>query len=763
MKISESMKIKCILAVQAVLLLLCIFGLFGKDGVWHLDGAEFAKKESEEGASSGQEETITLCGKPVSLKAGVYRLELSYETDLDMENAWCVTAEDISFDGILENTCMLYSGEQEADMYIWLTEKTDSLQIQVLCAPEAQMEIHSAWIEETNLGARLFLVLFLTFFILWDIYLYRKANYPALTQDKRIVFFGLALAALASSVPLLTGYEIGGADTVYHLLRIEGVKDGLLSGQFPVRIQPGWLQGYGYATGIFYCDTFLYLPAFLRIMGFPVGAAYLIYKFLLNVLTVFLAYWSLEKIFEDRYIALFGSAVYSLNLYRLLSMYLKDHLGQYTAMTFVPVLVYAVWRLLSEDTERAEYKRIWIPLTLSATALVQCHVLTCELAVIFCLITGLVFWKRLLRRESLVQLGKALFWIVGLNLWFLLPFADYMLTQKLNITGSDVYTRTIQGYGSLLPQLFGVFSFAGGSDGDISAGMQGEIPFTVGIVLILSLFHFLYLVLCGSFGEYQDKKRKTLGIFSAVMSVLTLFMATTLFPWDAVHSLGGLAGRLVSALQYPTRLLEAAAVFLTLTGCVCLKIEREKAGPDKGSRERLSLYIGTVLILSVITTGMFYSSLLNNAGFYKIYEADSMGNAYLSGREYLPEGTKEELLKAGNLAASEGVFWEDFEKDALSVEVRCNNTGEEAGYLELPLLYYKGYQAVNPENREILKVSDGENHVVRVEIPAGYQGKIAVDFVSPWYWRVSELLTLFAWAGFLVSARPDIWRRKVRK
>ena len=41
----------------------------------------------------------------------------------------------------------------------------------------------------------------------------------------------------------MTDYVIGGGDIVFHMMRIEGVKDGLVSGQFPVRIPPEWLFG----------------------------------------------------------------------------------------------------------------------------------------------------------------------------------------------------------------------------------------------------------------------------------------------------------------------------------------------------------------------------------------------------------------------------------------------------------------------------------------------------------------------------------------
>ena len=71
----------------------------------------------------------------------------------------------------------------------------------------------------------------------------------------------------------------------------------------------------------------------------------------------------------------------------------------------------------------------------------------------------------------------------------------------------------------------------------------------------------------------------------------------------------------------------------------------------------------------------------------------------------------------------------------------CENTGSEEGYIDLPLLLYKGYQA-RSDTGEKLQICYGDNYLVRVVLPPGYSGGVDVRFVSPWYWRISELVTL---------------------
>lgn len=739
---------KWILSLQLLVLIICVTGLFGKDKTWNMESDAFITEQQEDGCTA-------LKSGDISLSPGVYRAHISYRTQDDMANAWSVEADGLSFDGLLANACMLYSGLTETDMYFWLLEGTESVRLKVICDASSEVIVQSAGITETNLGARAFLVTFLTCFIFWDILLYRKEKTAAgngvenLPREKEIeqrgIIFGMVVLILVSSMPLLTGYEIASADLNGHLQRLEGTKDALLAGQFPVRIHPNWLQGYGYATGVFYCDTFLYIPAFLRIMGFPLGAAYLLYKFLVNVGTVVIACESFGRIFKNRMIGLFAASLYTLNIYRLVTMYLKDHLGQYTAAMFLPLFAYGVWRLLSEDTESGEYKKIWLILTLSVTGIIQSHILTCEMTAVFSVIIGIVFIKRVFRKETLLEVGKAFLGIILLNLWFIVPFLDFMTTQKLIITGQQVYTREIQDRGSLIPQLFNVFALSGPADHDVASGMQGEMPFTIGAGSLIGLLYYGYLCLTGRIRQQKKGAMKTLGIFSVALSVLTLFMANAYFPWGKLQGLGGFMAKGISALQYPTRIYVIAAVFLSLTGGCVLLLEWES-----GRKNSMWLYACSTLITLFLVTGMFFSGLLADSAFYKIYEEKSFGNSYLSGREYLPLGTDESLLKAGRVIPSEGISVKDFRKDYAGITLTCENSSGIDGYVDLPLLYYRGYQTKDMETGETLAVSDGENHVVRTEVPAGYQGTFYTSFISPWYWRLAETVTMAAWVAFLV-------------
>ena len=72
------------------------------------------------------------------------------------------------------------------------------------------------------------------------------------------IFTALALVALwvFISFPVFSG-RVGGQDFNFHVQRIASIAQGLDTG-FPVYLYPGFSWHYGYPSGIFYGDAFLY-------------------------------------------------------------------------------------------------------------------------------------------------------------------------------------------------------------------------------------------------------------------------------------------------------------------------------------------------------------------------------------------------------------------------------------------------------------------------------------------------------------------------
>ena len=150
-------------------------------------------------------------------------------------------------------------------------------------------------------------------------------------------------------LPLGLGYLTYGHDLSIHLSRIEGLKAGLLAGQFPVRMDPAIINEKGYPFSLMYSDVFLYPAAVLRILGFSLRTSYKVYVASITAATVGVTFYALRKIFRSDCAALLGTALYTLSFYRLTNVFVRAAVGEYTAMAFLPLVVYGLWRIYRQS------------------------------------------------------------------------------------------------------------------------------------------------------------------------------------------------------------------------------------------------------------------------------------------------------------------------------------------------------------------------------------------------------------------------------
>ncbi len=719
-----------ILGIAMLLTVFCMIRIVMPNQQYHYSG--------EAAFEVGKAQSNYVIYDQIVLPPGVYEVELEYQSDTSLVNLCTVKDGTVFNGGLLTNGECLYKNLHKTSFRFWLLEGTESLQVQINYDGDGSLVTGNLVINETNALWTILLT------IIWSITLpaiavpafRRYDNMVGVSQDKKTVIFGLGVIVLIASLPYLYGGGTGGADWGYHLQRIEGVKDGILSGQFPLRLEPEWLFGHGYANGVFYCNTLLYFPAILRLLGFTVTASYNLYCIALNVATACIAYYCFMKMFRSRFTGLLCSALYTLSVFRTYKLIITGAVGEGSAVTFMPLVLYGLYRAFSEDVKDRSYKTVWIPIAVGYAGLMQTHVLSCEITAFLTIIVCVVFVKKIFVKETFCELAKGALSAVAMSAWYLVPFLDYYINEDMHIR--HVSARTIQDRGLYVAQLF--FNWWRMGDNAVSGDLGMVHSHAMGIGLILGIGFMVFFILWFS-GKWKQENDRivSLGKTASIMGGMLMLMSLNIFPWDRIRRMNGVTASLVSSIQFPNRFLGWGSAFLVAVwGCLLWYFGKK----DK----KWYYYISIICIIAGLATSNIY--LLDYVGhdtqYTYLYNEEAMGTGYISGAEYVVEGTQAELLDYADPSASDGIEIVRFDKEYLHMWVTCINAGSEEGYLELPLMHYTGYRAYVTGTGEELPTMKGTNNIVRVLIPAEFEGEVEVKFVSPIHWRISEAAT-YAW------------------
>lgn len=743
-----------IIGIEILLLVLSVAGLFGKDAVYEFGfesmRANFGVYDEETGGYAVSEadgqwgNLVDFCD--ISLPRGTYSVSLHYRTDTDLKNICTVTDGTVGYRTLRTNGEHLYAGLDRTDFVMWLTEDTEGIIVHAEYGGAGNLLVSGLTISETNVLSRIFLFWVVVLSLLLNAcLLYREYDktYGIAVKDKTVTF-GLAVIILFASMPLMLDYMMPGADMGYHLMRIEGIKDSILNGMFPARNAPEWQQGYGYASAIFYGETLLYLAAFFRLIGFTVVTSYRMFFFVMTVAQVLIAYFCFRKMFGEKYIGLLCSMMYTLSVYRIYKTYCCGSFGESFGVLFLPFIACGFWQVFSQDIREKEYRRSWIPLTIGFSGLIQSHLLTCEMVGFFTIVLCLVEIKKVFRKETFLVLAKTVIYSCLLSAWFLVPFLDYMLTGNFVI--QNVSARTIQNRGLFPAHLFFAFSATGQGSNFEAEGMYQSDPVNLGAALVAALLLWLALCFFRKTGGMKREDRR-LGWISAGFAMAAMLMSLSVFPWDTIHRWSEITKTLVSSLQFPNRWLTIASVSLvTLAGVLGKWILQQK------NNRGLFTYFAAMTVLVLLSNVYLLTDLNYHSGNVRVYNSEGMGTGYISGAEYLPYGADAAKFSHRAPLTDDGLLLETYDKQGLTIDVSCTNTGNSTALIRMPLLYYKGYVTYDVETKEAFETFADEDFFVTAAVPAGYSGHLRTCFRSPWYWRAAEAVSALFLAGVLLEA-----------
>lgn len=765
--------------VQIIVLILAFSGLFGKAVQMELDGGNL--EITDDKVVVNEDNCMYVTGRndaetygrwiagtaPFDLRDGMYEVSvdywsLLYDTEVggnceDITGAIQIVRSKLTDDSLCYNELKFKDGWTHQTTRLWIRDigGEKGLQLKVNFYGVGELRIDRITIKELPEWRFMkFLAWLISFaaidIMVWYFLISKKAK-------NKLAAAMIITAVFYASLPLLTDSLFWGHDLDFHLNRIMALANGLSSGHLFVPIQTEVLNGYGYASPLFYSQLFLYLPAVLYHLAVPIQTCYQIYAVTVNMATCLIAYYSFKGIVRDSKIAATGAFIYLLSAYRITNLYVRAAVGEYTAMAFFPLIIYGFVRVYTKDEKKLGIKD-YLPIVIGLSGLIESHVLSCELSALFIAAVCLVNFKKTFSPKRFWTLLKAAVMTLLVNLAFIIPFADSM---QMNIRVNNEPVNHIQVHGTYLQQVFSAFQV---SFGDSRRGMNDEMPLSLGLALVLGVI--IFAACCSMKNEWGVKRNSTykVGITCTVFTLASIILSTRFFPWDSLENISKVLAKVLCIVQFPWRYLSMATVFSAVAAVVGLSIVKSAK-----SIKTMNLLCGALCLLSVLSTGLCMAIYTNGINIERLYGDADVIQAISSG-EYIIADTIEGNLRWRKIHTDENfVTVDNYKYEGGVTTFDCSNAADMEMAVEIPLMNYDNYHAYDMETGSEFGIMNGTDNRVSLAVPAQFEGKIKVVYEFPILWKIAYVISALSVIGIgimiLVKNKSAalIWERRFRR
>lgn len=497
-------------------------------------------------------------------------------------------------------------------------------------------------------------------------------------------------------------------DLTFHLNRFIGLANAFEEGQILPKLYPYANNGFGYATPLFYCDLFLYPFAIFYHFGLSAVWCYKLCILFYTSLGNIFVYLIFKKETKDRRLSLLASFLYLTCNYHLINIFIRGALGEILAMTFIPLVIYAVYKIL------VKHEACFIFLGISFSLLVCSHLITSLIYGLFFFFMIIVFLimnysKQTLIKQTLLTIIKGTLIALLLCAWYLLPMMEQLNSQTFWLSINSQYNHissTIQNIKDIFNDASYLF-----------------IPSSGKVILFLS---FLYLFVL------KNKYITIIFIYIILMYLIVL---------------GIIPGTFLNIIQFYFRLY---IIIFPLSIIVALYVLKKM-------KYKTFIAIISIIILSInvlytnikmINDSDYY--LNNNASVtdinsitsykYKLdYNHDELGGGeYLPYTEYINYNIDSLAIKYVDKNNQIVDYIYEYKRHFSMIEFSCDN--KEDIELLLPLSYYKGYKGYeliddkwieiditySPINKEVLIFGKKGHHTYKVLYEGTFVQKITL-------------------------------------
>lgn len=510
---------------------------------------------------------------------------------------------------------------------------------------------------------------------------------------------------------------IDGNDSNFHISNIfsiyTGMKQGTISNVLPIIA-----HNFGYATRIFYPRLAHFSTALVTlILNGKVIWGLKIIHFIVFFLSAVMMYKLVNKVLKNKFSALISAIFYLSFPYMITEVFVRDAVAESFIFVFMPMILLGLYELFYGDKK---YFYLWF--ILGYVGIMNSHLVLAVYFTLFIFIYLLLNIKKVFDKSNLRALITSSILILLLTATFTIPmlqhkslniytvFADEGMANKGSVAGSTLRLRDFF--------------------------IQEPCVAYSDITYYLNLLGFALAVLAIIMNKkiFVENDQKNFFKFILIATIICTFLMSKICPWVIFP-------KTLIMIQFAWR-LEAILLFLLsiLAGSVFKDIESKK--------------IRVILLIAIL--------LFNGLTVYKAYDFDILIerkledidiSSYGTGwqREYLPINTQNNLdyydSRNEDVLVKDGyatISVQENNVPSLKAEIKdCQ--GETT--IELPRIYYLGYEATLEENENKEKLDLYMNDRGFLETKINSNGILILKYKGTIAMRIANVVSIVTLIG----------------
>ena len=508
----------------------------------------------------------------------------------------------------------------------------------------------------------------------------------------------LFVVSIFICLPLLNNkIDIMYDDGIQHVSRLIGTYQSICEGQkFPV-IMSKFCNNFGYSWNLFYSPLTAYFPLIFKIIGISFIGCLKLFMFLVVFLSGITMYFFVKEVTKNNKVALIAGIFYIFVPYRLTDMYSRVALAELTSFVFLPMIFHGLYGILKQKKKR-EYLLIF-----GAIGLILTHTIITMYTAIICFIYLLTQIKKLKNKLIIKKLVISVLFIILITSFFTIPLLEHKMSADYEVFKEGIMERTevLVAFKLSFLELF-------------VTPKENIMTYEIGLLSVILLVLSPIVI-----KKLKQKCKNTdfycFYIFALIAGLVSIIMTLKIFPFEKLPST-------LKMLQFSFRMLEFSSFFFAFVVAVNIGVLLKKVK----YKDVAVITIVLILLTCTFIPHLHYKDNIDENRLIEGVRVTSQTGRVHAGCasfEYLPckafENRSYIETRSDDVLVLEGnAIIENQNKDNTNLTCKISNVLEETK-LELPYIYYLGYEVTLEQNGEIRKLDTYETDkgFVGVTIP----------------------------------------------